>query len=109
MKNKYIMRKVGKVVFFMLLIPVLAYAFIHMVMYLWNGIIPDVFGLTSITFWQAAGIILLSKLLFGGMNFGKRRCCHKKHRFGYGMKEKFMNMSDEDKEKMKQEWKARAC
>lgn len=103
------MRKVGKVVFFMLLIPVVAYAFIHLVMYLWNGIIPDVFGLTTITFWQAAGIILLSKLLFGGMNFGKRGCCHKRRGFGYGMKEKFMNMSDEDKEKMKQEWKARAC
>jgi hypothetical protein len=109
MEKSYMMKKAGKVMFFVLLAPVLAYAFIHLVMYLWNGILPDVFGFSTITFWQAAGMLLLSKILFGGMNFGKKGCCHGKGRFGSRMKDKFMNMSEEEKEKMKKEWKTRCC
>ena len=33
-------------------------------MILWNWLIPTIFGLTEITFWQACGIQLLSTLLF---------------------------------------------
>ena len=36
------------------------------VMSLWNWIGPAVFGLRSITFWQALGVLILSKILFGG-------------------------------------------
>lgn len=108
MEKSYMMKKVGKVVFFVLLAPVLAYAFIHLVMYLWNGILPDVFGFSTITFWQAAGMLLLSKILFGGMNFGRKGgCCKGKHHYGQRMKEKFMNMTDEEKEKMKEGWKSK--
>lgn len=111
MNEKKMMRKVGKVVFFILLIPVLAYAFIHLVMYLWNGLMPNLFGLTTITFWQAAGLLLLSKILFGGFNFNKSKCkCNcKKKRYRDKIKDKFMNLSDEEMEKMKEEWAARCA
>jgi len=33
---------------------------------LWNWLMPAVFGLGTVTFWQAFGIVLLAKLLFGG-------------------------------------------
>ncbi|MBK6526662.1 MAG: hypothetical protein IPG07_14625 [Crocinitomicaceae bacterium] len=36
------------------------------VMLLWNWLMPTLFGLTIITFWQALGILILSKILFGG-------------------------------------------
>jgi len=36
------------------------------VMGLWNWLAPAVFGLRSITFWQALGVLILSKILFGG-------------------------------------------
>jgi len=36
------------------------------VMSLWNWLAPAVFGARSITFWQALGILFLSKILFGG-------------------------------------------
>ena len=36
------------------------------VMSLWNWLAPAVFGLRSITFWQALGVLILSKILFGG-------------------------------------------
>lgn len=34
------------------------------VLLLWNWLMPDLFGLKSITFWQALGILLLSSFLF---------------------------------------------
>jgi len=33
---------------------------------LWNLLLPDIFGLPSIGFWQAVGLLALSWLLFGG-------------------------------------------
>lgn len=36
------------------------------VMLLWNGILVNVLHIGIISFWQAAGILLLSKILFGG-------------------------------------------
>ena len=37
-----------------------------LVKWLWNWIMPAVFGLGQITYWQAFGIVVLAKLLFGG-------------------------------------------
>ena len=37
------------------------------IMLLWNWLVPQIIGWTAVTFWQAAGLVLLSKLLFGGM------------------------------------------
>jgi len=40
---------------------------------LWNWVMPPIFGLKTITFWQGFGILLLAKLLFGGFGPGHRR------------------------------------
>jgi len=34
------------------------------VMWLWNWLMPPIFGLTTITFWQAWGLVVLSHILF---------------------------------------------
>jgi uncharacterized membrane protein len=36
------------------------------VMYLWNWLMPGLFGLREITFLQAFALVLLAKILFGG-------------------------------------------
>ena len=36
------------------------------VLQLWNKVIPDIFGLHPITFWQAVGLLALCWILFGG-------------------------------------------
>jgi len=41
-------------------------AFGFLVQYLWNVIIVSVFAIRAITYWEAVGIIVLCKLLFGG-------------------------------------------
>ena len=48
------------------------------VMWLWNWLLPELFGLTTITFWQALGILVLSKILFGGWMHkkGGKDHCH---------------------------------
>jgi len=44
----------------------LAVLFGYFVMLLWNWLMPSIFGLGQITFWQAVGIVILARLIFGG-------------------------------------------
>lgn len=73
------------------------------VMFLWNILIPEIFGFTSISYLQAAGLFLLSRILFGNFGFGKKRppFANKEKR------EKFMNMTPEERQKFKEEWKSK--
>lgn len=76
------------------------------VMWLWNAILPTVTGVRPITYWQALGLLVLCRILFGGFHFGRRSSgppAFVRHRFG----EKFMNMTDEEKAAFREEWKAR--
>ena len=41
----------------------------EVVLHLWNWLLPPLFGFGQITFWQALGILLLSRILFGGFGF----------------------------------------
>jgi len=62
----------------------LAFVFGYFIMLLWNWLMPELFGLTTITFWQAFGITLLARLIFGGLgNNGHSKCKsrHDKHKF----------------------------
>ena len=45
---------------------VAATALSGVVMLLWNGVLTSVVHVGAVTFWQAAGILVLSKILFGG-------------------------------------------
>ena len=37
-------------------------------MELWNALLPQIFGWNRITFWQSLGLIVLSRILFGGFH-----------------------------------------
>lgn len=58
----------------LLFIPLCFFAFIGvfggLVWLLWNWLMPTIFGLPVLSFWQSAGLLVLSKLLFGGVGFG---------------------------------------
>jgi hypothetical protein len=64
------------------------------VMNLWNWLIPALFAGRTITFWQALGVLVLSRLLFSG--FGSHRGFGR-HR-GFGGWER---MSPEEREKFR--------
>jgi hypothetical protein len=61
-----VIRIVGMVVGGVLIAVILAFLFGYVVMMLWNWLMPAVFGLTAITYWQAFGLIVLAKIFFGG-------------------------------------------
>ncbi len=48
---------------------VFALAFGWLVMILWNWVMPSVFHLGEITYWEGFGLVILGKLIFGGMGF----------------------------------------
>ena len=77
----------------------------YVVMNLWNHVLVAVVNVTAISFWQAAGLLVLSKILFGGFRggWGRGRGGHWKNE----MKEKWQHMSPEEREKIKQEWRNR--
>ncbi len=53
-----------------------------LVMVLWNAIIPAVFHAGTITLLQGAGLIVLTRLLFGGFRRGTHGGRHCKHQSG---------------------------
>ncbi|MGH9385818.1 MAG: hypothetical protein ACRD2N_16190 [Vicinamibacterales bacterium] len=44
------------------------------VLLLWNWLVPDIFNLRRLTFWEALGLLALCRILFGG--FGKSAPAH---------------------------------
>ncbi len=77
------------------------------VMSLWNGILVGVLHVGVIDFWQALGILILSKILFGGFH-GKRGGW--RGRGGPWRKEmmqKWSTMTPEERQKFKQEFRSR--
>ena len=73
--------------------------FSAVVMLLWNLLIPEIFGLKVITFWQAAGLFILSRILFSSFWGGGNHHHHRMNDF-HGdnpMHEKWMKMSEEER------------
>jgi hypothetical protein len=76
------------------------------VMTLWNGVLTTVVNVPIIGFWQALGILVLSKILFGG--FGSKSWGGGRGRYWTKeMREKWQHMTPEEREKLKQEWRNR--
>lgn len=50
------------------LLAVVAFAAVggYVVRWLWNTLLPPLFGLPPVTFWQALGLLALCRILFGG-------------------------------------------
>lgn len=68
------------------------------VMGLWNALIPAIFHAGAITFWQAVGLFVLCKILFG---FGKGGPWQNRR---HSWNERFKNMTPEEKQQFKDRW-----
>ena len=66
--------------------------------HLWNWLMPEIFGLTPLTFTQSIGLVVLSKILFGGFH---------RHSAGRGrgwrrhMEDRFAKMTPEERERFR--------
>ena len=73
------------------------------VMLLWNALMPRIFGLPELDYLQAAGLLILGRILFGGMGGGWHSALRgvrgDEHLFRHGnkLREKWMGMSEEER------------
>jgi Ca2+/H+ antiporter, TMEM165/GDT1 family len=72
-------------------------AFSFLTMILWNALLPEIFHFPRITFWQAAGLLVLSRLLFSGGPWHHAR----PHSWKNNLREKWEKMTPEERDKFR--------
>jgi hypothetical protein len=65
---------------------------------LWNWLMPAIFGWNEVTFWQALGLLVLCRILFGGFGGGGSKHSHRmtpeqRERFRQRMRDRFGSQS----------------
>jgi len=105
MENNWVKR--NKWIFFVAPLAIAGFIWIggEVVMHLWNWLLPALFGWRLITFWQALGLLVLCRILFGG--YGGHGHDNSKWR---GPKDKrWEGMTPEEREKFRQDIRSRWC
>ena len=77
-----------------------AFVFGYVAMSLWNWLMPAIFGLKTIGYWQTVGLLFLSWIFFGRFRTIGH---HGRHRIA----ERWMRMSPEEREKFREEMRHR--
>ena len=100
-------RWVGKGLAVLVLVCALIAVLSFVVMSLWNALIPDLFHGPMVTFWQAVGLLVLSKILFGGL-----RGRHGGGWHGHGWRremwrKKWESMTPEERDRMRARFRHR--
>jgi len=88
----------------------LAFIFIGgaVVMWLWNAIIPVAVPFVNpLSYFQAVGLLILCRILVGGFRSPMGRPFPGDGFRNARWREKMMDMTDEEKQKFKEEWKRR--
>jgi hypothetical protein len=96
-----------KVPFFVALGILAIIGFGYLVMYLWNTLVPGLFHGPVITFWQAIGLLVLTRILFHTQGPHRGHGPWNRGRYHYWkarMDDKMASMTPEEKEKFVEEW-----
>ena len=72
---------------------------------LWNGVLADVLAVKTITYWQALGLLVLAKILFGGFPCGGRRCGGRGR--DHLLSKRWESLDPEQRERMREEMRHR--
>lgn len=89
--------------FFPLIMIVMALVLGLIVMLLWNAVLSPVLHVSTLSYWQAVGLFILSRILFGGFRRGGGQG-RPGWRGGPAWRRKWMNMSEEERAKFRKEW-----
>lgn len=94
------------------LLGMVVFAFIggEVVQLLWNWLLPPLFGWRQLTFWQALGILVLSRILFGGFglrggyqrHYRGRMADRMVDRMADRVAERWANMTPEERDRFRQ-------
>jgi Ca2+/H+ antiporter, TMEM165/GDT1 family len=90
---------------FIIIFPAILALLSLVVMLLWNGVLTPVLEINPLNYWQAGGLLILCRILFGGRGGSKRG------RPGGPPpgRQRFMHMTPEEKERIRAEWKVRCA
>jgi hypothetical protein len=75
---------------------------------LWNWLLPPLFGWRTITFWQAFGLLVLCRILFGHHGWRGRSRSNGRKLMRERMADRWKDMTPEQRERMRNRWSA-AC
>jgi len=101
-------RKIVKIlVMFVIFAPLIVLLFGEIVQHLWNWLMPALFHLPAITFWQGLGLLVLSWLFFGGLRGSGPRSGYRRH-WRHRMQERWEQMSPEEQAKFR-DWLNSRC
>jgi hypothetical protein len=81
----------------LIFVVVAATVFSFVVMELWNHLMPGIFGLHAVGYWQALGLLVLSKILFGGFRGRPGFGSHWRER----LIERWEQMTPEERDKLR--------
>ena len=76
----------------------------EIVVRLWNWLLPSLFGWRQITFWQALGLLLLCRILFGGLGVRGSHHSNRHSRMRHRMAERWEQMTAEEREQVRERW-----
>jgi hypothetical protein len=77
---------------------------------LWNWLVPTLFAGPIISFWQAMGLLALSKILFWGFGGGRGKWSgHRSHHWKKEWVDRYSKLSPEERERFKQRFKDKWC
>ena len=70
---------------------------------LWNWLLPPLFGFRQVSFWQALGVLVLCRILFGGSGWHRSGG----YNFRQRMKDRCERMTPEERERFRQRMQER--
>jgi Ca2+/H+ antiporter, TMEM165/GDT1 family len=88
-----------------LFLPLFIFLVGTVVMLLWNAVLPQLAAVGRISFWQAVGLFLLCRILFGGFRF--RRPDERGWGPGNAWRNRWQNMTDEDRARFREKLRQR--
>ena len=77
-------------------------------MILWNKLVPEIFNGPVISFWQGLGLLLLSRILFGGWGRGGAGWARRRNAWKQKIAGRMATMTPEEQEKFRQKMQS-AC
>lgn len=82
---------------------------ITLIYYLWNLLIPVIFGGPVLTWLQTLGLVVLCRLLFGRWSSGSSESCSVKADWKADFKSKFNTLPPAEREALKEKLREKWC
>ena len=106
MNRSFWFKKALKFVFFATLFVV---GIGYVTMSLWNYLMPFIFNLPTLNFWQTLGLLVLSRILFGGFGRGRGNWAQKRRQWRQHLESRVAHLSPEEREQFRQQMQRRCA